>query len=145
MPPATPDPVVDVLRDQLEALEAMRQDLGRAHEERTEARQDSKEAHRDTREAVARLDGRLATQESALTASRLEVATAMAGSAAAVEVLKEQNAMLRNLIYTGAAVLVALTGSLLWATLFLRGIDADAAIRAGHSFVTPSTGVPDAP
>jgi len=133
------DPQTAILRDLHTALEAVVEDAGAAREDRARFGQENRDAHTAAAGGVARVDGKLDALSLALTASRIELATATAAFTASRESSAQTIALLRNLIYAGATVLVMVTGALLYATLTLRGIDAAAAMQAGRSFAMPST------
>jgi len=144
------EPSLDVLLGELsKGLTELVAEADEAGKDRAAFAQEARDAHSGTREAVGRIAGQVDALSLALTATRLELAASIAETKAALAIV----GLLRNLIYVGATVLVGLTASLLWATLFLRGVDADAALNAGRKFAAPSTpdrgttsaGVDDAP
>lgn len=69
--------------------------------------------------------------DDAVTSARVESAGAIAAAQASVSELRDSAAMYRRMIYVGSSVLVAMTVTLLYAVLTLRGLDADAALAAG--------------
>ncbi len=121
-----------------DAIESIIEDATISREDRARFGQESRDAHTATAGGVARVDGKLDALGLALTASRIELASATAAFTASREGTAQTIGLLRNLIYAGATVLVMVTGALLYATLTLRGIDAAAAMQAGRSFATPS-------
>ncbi len=143
------DPILDILRESSASLTALVADGDEASKDRAAFAQEARDAHAGTREAVGRIAGQVEALGLALTATRLEIAASIAATKTSMEVI----GLLRNLLVAGAAVLVAVTGALLYATLTLRGVDADAAMHAGRQFATPgasdrgttSAGVDDAP
>ena len=139
MPPTSPDLCLDVLREMRGSLGALVDEVDDAGEERARFGQESRDAHATTAAAVARCEGKIDTLAQQLTQARVEQAGAVAAAQAGVAGLERANTTLVRLLYGGALVLVGLTASLLYATLTLRGVDADAAMSAGRKFATPST------
>lgn len=132
-----------ILRELLTALEAVVEDAGSAREDRARFGQENRDAHAGSASNVARVDGKIDALSLAITAARIESAGVTSAFTSAIRANEQTMTLLRNLIYAGATVLVAVTGALLYATLTLRGIDADAAMRAGRMLSAPQSGVPD--
>lgn len=90
---------------------------------------------RDVRTAnagnLAAIAGAVRHLDDAVTAARVESAGAISAAQASVNELRENASILRRMIYVGSGVLVAMTVTLLYAVLTLRGVDADAALAAG--------------
>jgi hypothetical protein len=129
---------VDILRAHQEALEAVVDEAAAAGRDRAAFAQENRDAHTSTSAAVARAEAAIATLSAQLTQARVENAGAIAAAQAGMAATERANTTLVRLVYVGGAVLVALTASLLYATLTLRGVDADAAMQAGRTFATPN-------
>lgn len=128
-------PLEPLLVELSKSLTELVADADAAGKDRAAFAQEARDAHLSTREAVGRIAGQVDALGLALTATRLELAASIAETKAALAIV----GLLRNLIYAGAVVLVGLTATLMYATLTLRGVDAEAAMRAGRQFAAPAT------
>lgn len=121
------------------ALGAVVDEVDDAGAERARFGQESRDAHAATAAAVARCEGKIDTLSAELTQARVEHAGAIAAAQAGTSAAERANTTLVRLLYAGGVVLVGLTASLLYATLTLRGVDADAAMSAGRRFANPTS------
>lgn len=138
MPPALAPDCLEILRDQQDAMEAIVAEIDDARTARVEFAQESRDAHAATSSAVARAEAAVTALGVQLTQARVENAAAIAAAQAGQAATERANTTLVRLVYVGGGVLVALTASLLYATLTLRGVDAEAAMSAGRAFASPT-------
>lgn len=128
MPPApTYDVCLAALGKMTELLDAVVEDAAGAAADRVRFATEAAAAHRDTRDAVARLDGRLTEVSTGVTSARVETATAVGAAQAAVAALQEEVRFTRRLVYVivsvGVVLLVGVVAALMIAVLTLKGLD----------------------